>query len=147
MFEHVGARNHRAYFARAAKLLADGGLFLLHTMGNRGRSGADPWIDRYVFPNSLVPCVRDLAHAFEDFFVLEDWHVFGDDYEKTLMAWAENFERYARSPEFPFDREFYRMWRYYLLSFAGSFRARNYLQLWQLVLSKKGTRGGYRSVR
>ena len=147
MFEHVGARNVRGYFARARELLADDGLLLLHTMGNRAVTGVDPWIDRYIFPNSSVPCARDLAEGFEGLFVLEDWHVFADDYDRTLMAWAKNFEEYARSPDFPFDRSFYRMWRYYLYSFAGSFRARNALQLWQLVLSKKGTRGGYRSVR
>jgi cyclopropane-fatty-acyl-phospholipid synthase len=147
MFEHVGAKNHRAFFSRMSELLADDGLLLLHTMGNRGRTGVDPWIDKYIFPNSSVPCARDLTRGFEDLFVLEDWHVFGDDYEKTLLAWARNFEDYARSPEFPFDPRFTRMWRYYLYSFAGSFRARNYLQLWQVVLSKKGTTGGYRSVR
>lgn len=147
MFEHVGAKNHRAFFARAASLLADDGLFLLHTMGNRARTGVDPWIDRYIFPNSAVPCVRDISRCIDEFFVLEDWHTFGDDYEQTLMAWARNFDAYAKTPEFPFDRRFHRMWRYYLYSFAGSFRARNYLQLWQIVLSKKGTRGGYRPVR
>jgi cyclopropane-fatty-acyl-phospholipid synthase len=147
MFEHVGARHHRAFFARMASLLADDGLFLLHTIGNREKTGVDPWIDKYIFPNSAAPCVSDIAQAIDEFFVLEDWHSLGQDYERTLMAWAENFEAYARSAEFTFDRRFYRMWRYYLYSFAGSFRARNYLQLWQIVLSKKGTRAGYRSVR
>jgi len=147
MFEHVGPRNYRTFFARAASLLADDGLFLLHTIGNQANTGVDPWIDRYIFPNSVAPCVGDIARSIDDFFVLEDWHCFGDDYERTLMEWARNFEGYARSPEFPFDRRFYRMWRYYLYSFVGSFRARNHLQLWQVVMSKRGTRGGYRSVR
>lgn len=147
MFEHVGAKNVRAFFERASRLLSDDGLLLLHTMGNRGRTGVDPWIDRYIFPNSSVPCARDVTEGFEGLFVLEDWHVFGDDYDRTLMAWARNFDEYTRSPGSRLDRRFARMWRYYLLSFAGSFRARNYLQLWQIVLSKKGTRGGYRSVR
>jgi cyclopropane-fatty-acyl-phospholipid synthase len=147
MFEHVGKRNHRAFFARVAKLLADDGILLLHTIGNKGRGGANPWILRYIFPNSLAPCVRDIAEGLDEFFVLEDWHSFGHDYDKTLMEWARSFERYAASPEFPFDRRFYRMWRFYLYSFAGSFRAKNYLQLWQIVASKKGVRGGYRSIR
>src|SRR5262249_31608331 len=138
MLEHVGSTNYRGFFRRVASLLADDGLFLLHTMGNKAKSGADPWIHRYVFPNSVVPCVSDLAQAIDEFFVLEDWHCFGDDYARTLMAWAQNFEEYAKLPEFPFDRRFYRMWRYYLYSFAGAFRARNYLQLWQIVLSKRG---------
>jgi len=147
MFEHVGRRNYPAFFARVADLLADDGLFLLHTIGNRAQSGVDPWFDRYILPNSVVPCVGDLSAGIDAHFVLEDWHSFGHDYDRTLMAWAENFERYAQTPEFPFDRRFQRMWRYYLYSFAGAFRSRNHLQLWQLVLSKKGKRGGYRSLR
>jgi cyclopropane-fatty-acyl-phospholipid synthase len=147
MFEHVGRRNHRAFFARVASLLAEDGLFLLHTIGNRGHTGVDPWVDRYIFPNSGVPCVSDLAEIIDEHFVLEDWHNFGHDYDRTLMEWAKNFEDYARSRDFPFDPCFYRMWRYYLYSFAGAFRARNNFQLWQIVLSRKGKRGGYRSIR
>ena len=147
MFEHVGVRNYRAYFERVASLLADDGLFLLHTIGNARSSGVDPWIDKYIFPNSLTPCIGDFAAHIDDLFVMEDWHCFRHDYDRTLMAWAHNFENYARSAEFPFDRQFYRMWRYYLYSFAGGFRAGSSLQLWQIVLSKNGTRGGYRCVR
>ena len=44
------------------------------------------------------------------------------------------------------DERFYRMWKYYLLSCAGVFRARKN-QLWQIVLSKKGVQGGYKSIR
>jgi cyclopropane-fatty-acyl-phospholipid synthase len=61
MFEHVGVRNHRPFFKRVAELLADDGLFVLQTIGNRAKSGADPWIDKYIFPNSVVPCVGDVA--------------------------------------------------------------------------------------
>jgi cyclopropane-fatty-acyl-phospholipid synthase len=147
MFEHVGARNYRSFFSRVSKLLADDGLFLLQTIGNRGHTGADPWVDRYIFPNSVVPCASDLAQVLDELFVLEDWHCFGHDYDRTLMEWAKNFEAYAKSPEFPFDQRFYRMWRYYLYSFAGAFRARNNFQIWQVVASKKGKLGGYRSVR
>jgi cyclopropane-fatty-acyl-phospholipid synthase len=34
------------------------------------------------------------------------------------------------------------MWRYYLLSCAGAFRARD-IQLWQWVFSRHGVVGGY----
>lgn len=75
-------------------------------------------------------------------FIVEDIHNFGADYDKTLMAWCTNFE--AAWPCFAdqLGERFYRMWRYYLLSCAGAFRARE-LQLWQLVLSHRGVRGGY----
>jgi len=147
MFEHVGVRNYRRFFARVKELMADDGLFLLHTIANRGHTGIDPWVDRYIFPNSVVPCVKDLAPHIDEFFVLEDWHNFGHDYDRTLMEWARRFEAFAASPDFKLDRRFYRMWRYYLYSFAGAFRARNNFQLWQIVLSKKGTKGGYLSKR
>ena len=39
---------------------------------------------------------------------------------------------------------FKRMWTYYLLSCAGSFRARKN-QVWQIVLSPMGVVGGYRA--
>jgi cyclopropane-fatty-acyl-phospholipid synthase len=147
MFEHVGTRNYREFFARVSSLLADDGLFILHTIGCARGSGVDAWIDRYIFPNSVVPSIRDLARHLDELFVMEDWHCLRHDYDRTLMAWAHNFETYARSPEFPFDRRFVRMWRYYLYSFAGGFRAGNNMQLWQIVLSKNGTKGGYRSIR
>jgi len=79
-------------------------------------------------------------------FVLEDWHNLGPNYDKTLMVWHENFNKNWEKFREQYGDRFYRMWRYYLLSVAGSFRARR-LQLWQVVLSKDGLPGGYESVR
>ncbi len=127
--------------------LKDGGLFLLHTIGSNvsGRHN-DPWIEKYIFPNSILPSVALISKSAEKLFVMEDWHNFGTDYDETLMAWFANFDR--RWPEISakYGETFYRMWKFYLLSCAGSFRARQN-QLWQVVLSKEGARGGYRSVR
>jgi cyclopropane-fatty-acyl-phospholipid synthase len=147
MFEHLGRANQRVFFERAAELLTDDGLLLVQTIGNHARSGADPWIDRHIFPDSVVPCPKDITSAIGDRFVLEDWHSFGHDYAKTLMEWARNFDGCATDAALGLDPRFQRTWRYYLHTFAGAFRAGNSLQLWQLVLSKRGTRGGYRSVR
>ncbi|OHC47857.1 MAG: hypothetical protein A3J25_08945 [Pseudomonadales bacterium RIFCSPLOWO2_02_FULL_63_210] len=77
---------------------------------------------------------------------MEDWHNFGADYDLTLMAWYANFERHWPQLAPHYDQRFYRMWRYYLLTCAGAFRARN-IQLWQIVLSKGGVADGYRSLR
>ena len=104
------------------------------------------WIDKYIFPNSRLPSVKQIGEAIENLFVLEDWHSFGQDYDKTLMAWHKNFNRNWDNLKGIYDKKFKRMWNYYLLSCAGSFRARKN-QLWQLVLSKKGVKGGYKSVR
>jgi len=144
MFEHVGYKNHRVYMEIANRVLKPGGLFLLHTIGsNVTTTTNDPWFDRYIFPNGLLPSIRHIGTAIEGLFVMEDWHNFGADYEKTLVAWCENFER--RWTGATTDR-FFRMWRYYLLSAAGVGRSRT-KQLWQIVLSKGGVPGGYLSVR
>lgn len=147
MFEHVGHKNYRTYFEVVRRCLDEGGLFLLHTIGtNRTRSGVDPWIARYIFPNGELPSASQISRAAEDYLVLEDWHNFGPDYDRTLMCWHENFE--AAWPELRgnYDERFRRAWRYYLLSSAGSFRAR-VNQLWQTVWSTGRTREPYRPAR
>ncbi|AVO30422.1 TPA: cyclopropane fatty acyl phospholipid synthase [Stenotrophomonas maltophilia] len=143
MFEHVGRKNHRSYMEVAHRCLADDGLFLLHTIGkNRRKSTTDPWIDRYIFPNGELPSIGQIGDACDELFVVEDLHNFGADYDNTLMAWHANFEQAWPHFEDELGQRFHRMWRYYLLSCAGAFRARD-LQLWQWVLSKDGVRGGY----
>jgi cyclopropane-fatty-acyl-phospholipid synthase len=54
------------------------------------------------------------------------------------MAWYANFERAWPELKAKYDEHFYRMWRYYLLSSAGGFRART-TQLWQVVMTRPGT--------
>lgn len=143
MIEHVGYKNYDDYMRTLAHVLKDEGLFLLQTIGsNRTDSFASTWIDTYIFPNGKVPAIPPLAAAFEKYFIMEDWHNFGVDYDKTLMAWYENFNANWDKLKSNYDERFRRMWNYYLLSCAGSFRARRN-QLWQVVLSKNGLPGGF----
>jgi cyclopropane-fatty-acyl-phospholipid synthase len=147
MCEHVGYKNYQKLMQVVAAQIKQEGLFLLHTIGkNDSFHFVDPWIEKYIFPNSILPSVKRLSAAFESYFVLEDLHNFGADYDKTLMAWHDNFELHWPSMKDQYDERFRRMWRYYLLSCAGAFRARS-LQLWQFVLSPKGQEDGYKSVR
>ena len=147
MFEHVGPHNYRAFMQKVSSLLKDDGLFLLHTIGAHYTVyAADRWITKYIFPNGTLPSVAQIGEAIDRVFILEDWHNFGPDYDKTLMAWFENFDRAWPQLEAKYGKRFYRMWKYYLLSCAGMFRSR-YTQLWQIVLSKKGIEGGCTSVR
>ena len=147
MFEHVGPKNYRRFFTIAERLLKDHGLFLLHTIGNyKTTLKLDPWIDKYIFPNGRLPSAVAIAKALERRFLIEDWHNFGADYDRTLMAWWERFENGWSALEGKYGARFYRLWRYYLMSCAGFFRARQG-QLWQLVLSKRAYPGVYRSVR
>jgi len=145
MFEHVGPRNHRAFMEVVRRCLAPDGLFLLHTIGgNRSVRRTEAWMDRYIFPGSVLPSARDIAGAAEGLFVLEDWHGFGPDYDRTLMQWYRNFLDGWNELKSRYDERFRRMWTYYLLSCAGSFRARRN-QVWQVVLSSAGVVGGYRA--
>ncbi len=143
MFEHVGVKNYRSFMKIVDSCLKPDGIFLLHTIGgNRSVTSCDPWITRYIFPNGMLPSARQITTAAEGRFVLEDWHSFGADYDTTLMAWYDNFTGGWDRLASRYDARFYRMWTYYLLSCAGSFRARDD-QLWQIVFSKKGIPGGY----
>ncbi|GLQ58153.1 cyclopropane fatty acyl phospholipid synthase [Devosia nitrariae] len=147
MFEHVGYKNYRAFFAKARSLLTRDGLMLLHTIGgHHSTTHGDPWSEKYIFPNGMLPSIAQIGRSIEDIFVMEDWHNFGADYDKTLLAWWANFDAAWPRLEARYGPRFYRMWRYYLLSFAGLFRARN-ISLWQVVLSPNGVPGGYQSVR
>ena len=147
MFEHVGVRNYSTYMKIVHDCLASDGLFLLHTIGgNSSVNSTDPWISKYIFPHSMLPSAKQITSAAEGLFVLEDWHSFGQYYDKTLMAWYSNFKKNWDKIKNAYDKRFYRMWTYYLLSCAGSFRSRRN-QLWQIVFSKKGVKGGYHIIR
>lgn len=144
MFEHVGHKNYRRFFEVVRRSLIDDGLFLLHTIGkNTRRSPTDPWIDRYIFPNCELPSLGAITDACERDFLIEDVHNFGADYDRTLLAWHGRFEDAWPSFASRYGERFYRMWRFYLLACAGSFRAR-INQLWQIVLSPHGRLCGYR---
>jgi cyclopropane-fatty-acyl-phospholipid synthase len=147
MFEHVGLKNHKTFMKVAKRCLKDNGLFLLHTIGSlKTDHSTDPWINKYIFPNGLIPSLKSIATSTERLFVIEDVHNFGTDYDKTLMAWYKNFNDNWPKLRNRYSGRFYRMWNYYLLSCAGAFRARS-IQLWQIVLSPHGVAEGYKSVR
>ncbi|QCR36284.1 cyclopropane fatty acyl phospholipid synthase [Nissabacter sp. SGAir0207] len=147
MFEHVGPKNYQTYFDVVARNLRPDGLFLLHTIGsNKTDMHVDPWIDKYIFPNGCLPSVKHIAQASEGQFVMEDWHNFGADYDRTLMAWHERFIKAWPQLAENYSDRFYRMFTYYLNACAGAFRARD-IQLWQVLFSPHGVEGGLRVPR
>ena len=136
MFEHVGHKNYRTYMQTVNRCLRSGGRFLLHTIGkNNSLPGVDPWIAKYIFPNGEIPSLKRIAEAAEPSLIIEDVHNFGPDYDKTLMAWCQNFNKAWPELKHQYSDRFYRMWDYYLKVCAGAFRARD-LQLWQIVMTK-----------
>jgi len=144
MFEHVGPRNYLTFFRKLHDWLKPAGLALLHSIGGLRSTGrTDAWINTFIFPGSVLPSSAQIAAASEGLFVMEDWHNFGADYDRTLCAWHENVARAWSGSLRHYPEEFRRQWRYYLLTCAGIFRARD-AQLWQIVLSPHGVAGGYR---
>ena len=138
IMEHVGYKNYRTYMQRTNETLKDDGIAFIHTIGgNYSSTTANRWTTKYIFPNSMIPSIAQISKAMEGLFVMEDWHNFGEDYDKTLMAWHDKFEKAWPDLKTHYDDRFYRMWRFYLLTSAGSFRSRS-LQLWQIVMTKPG---------
>jgi cyclopropane-fatty-acyl-phospholipid synthase len=143
MIEHVNYKNYRAFFKLVHNSLKDDGLLLLQTIGlNKTMLEPDPWFEKYIFPNSMLPSVKLIGESMEGLFVMEDWQNFGTEYDKTLMAWHQNFLNNWEKLRNSYGDRFFRMWKYYLLMCAGLFRGR-FVQLWQVVLSKKGILEGY----
>jgi cyclopropane-fatty-acyl-phospholipid synthase len=147
MFEHVGVKNYATYMQVVRRCLKPDGLSVLQTIGTNDREGGgDPWTLRYIFPNSMLPSMQHITAACYQTLVMEDWHNFGADYDRTLMQWHRNFVAAWDDLKHDYDERFYRMWRYYLLTSAASFRTRHN-QLWQIVFSRDGVPGGYRAPR
>ena len=94
----------------------------------------------------MLPSLKQLGASFENIFMVEDLHNFGADYDKTLLAWHQNFVAHWDQFRSRYGERFYRMWCYYLLSCAGGFRSRS-MQLWEFVLSPNGVPRGYKTVR
>ena len=137
MFEHVGPSNYDDFFACAKRAMKQDGIFLLHTIGGEEShpdDGGDPWIHKYIFPNGVIPSLPQITTAMMGDFVLEDLQNIGPNYDTTLMAWHQNFEKHWDELSEKYGEKFYRMWRYYLLSCAGGFRSRD-LNVWQLSLT------------
>ncbi len=140
MFEAVGYKNFRTFMKVVAKALKKDGHILLHTMGaNRSWYASEPWYDKYIFPNGLLPSLSQISKATEHILVVEDLQNIGPDYDKTLLAWNDNFQNSWSELEKNYSPRFKRMWEFYLLQVAGVFRARNQ-QLWQIILTHPGTK-------
>jgi cyclopropane-fatty-acyl-phospholipid synthase len=149
MLEHVGLKNFTAFFETCNQRLATNGMMLHHAIANNHQytPKGSRWIRKYIFPGTELPTLVDYAKAVESKFVIEDVHNIGPDYDKTLMAWHKNFvKHYPKLNHDIYDERFYRMWNYYLLSIAATFRTRK-IQLYQIVMRRIETSDTYKSVR
>jgi len=159
ILEHVGYKNYRTYFEIAHRCLSDDpyALSLVHCIGRSGKVSnlGDPWLEKYIFKEGMLPSRERIKRAINGLFVIEDWHVFEPfHYAHTLSAWWERFEKGWQKNkneirvkyENLMDGKFYRMWKYYLLCCKGVFLSGD-AELWQIVLSKGGYPKIYMPVR
>jgi cyclopropane-fatty-acyl-phospholipid synthase len=134
MLEHVGPKNYRTYFRCARHCISNDGMFLLQTiLANEPSPVLDPWLNKYIFPNAVLPTLGEVATATQGLFTIQDFYSFGADYDKTLMAWHQNFQSRRPMIARKYGDRFCRMWDYYLSGCAGGFRARM-INVGQLVL-------------
>ena len=123
MFEHVGIKYFREYLKKTYDLLKDTGVFLLHTIGQRGvPTATSPWIRKYIFPGGYIPSLSDIIHETEKLNInITDIEILRLHYAHTLTHWYQNVQKNKDQIIKMFDDRFYRMWEFYLLASKYSF--------------------------
>jgi cyclopropane-fatty-acyl-phospholipid synthase len=135
MFEHVGHTNYRRYMEIVRRCLKPDGLFFLNTIGvNHSRERINSWTEKYIFPGGVLPSLAQIGAAIDGLFVIEELNDRADFYDRTLVAWFENFQANWASLRDRYGERFFRMWKYYLLSSAGAFRCKA-VRDWRILLS------------
>ena len=141
MFEHVGRKQYNEFFGRWQRLLADGGLSVLQTIGRMKPGSFDPWIDKYIFPGGNLPTLQEiLGPAAEHDLVVIDLENLKQHYAKTLEQWLTSYAAAADQISALKGERFTRMWSLYLHGSEAAFRFGD-LQLWQLVFVKDHKHG------
>ncbi|HZD92554.1 MAG TPA: cyclopropane-fatty-acyl-phospholipid synthase family protein [Pseudolabrys sp.] len=138
MFEHVGVGHYDEFFRQCARLLADDGVMLLHSIGrSEGPSVTNPWIAKYIFPGGYIPALSEVLPLIEKHGLLvTDIEILRLHYAETLKAWRERFMAHRETVERIYDQRFVRMWEFYLAASEMSFREQNMMNF-QIQLTKK----------
>jgi cyclopropane-fatty-acyl-phospholipid synthase len=138
MFEHVGVDHYTTFFRKAAELLADDGVMVLHSIcRSEGPSVTNPWIAKYIFPGGYIPALSEVVPRIEKAGLLvTDIEILRLHYAETLKAWRERFLAHQEEVERIYDKRFVRMWEFYLAASEMSFREQNMMNF-QIQLTKK----------
>jgi cyclopropane-fatty-acyl-phospholipid synthase len=138
MFEHVGVGFYDTYFRKCEQILADDGVFLLHTIGRSGApSVTNPWIAKYIFPGGYIPALSEVLPAIERArLIVTDVEILQFHYAETLKAWRERFLAHREEVERLYDERFVRMWEFYLASSEMAFRESD-MVVFQIQMAKR----------
>lgn len=116
MIEHLHPREYGRFVDVAGSLLHDKGMGLVHYIGcTERRNTHDPFIQKYVLPDSSQPRLSEVVAALEerDMAVLDVENLV-THYGHTLRAWSDAFVRNSDRLDDGYDDRFKRMWLYYL---------------------------------
>ncbi len=143
MLEAVGAKFLDVYFKKCSELLRKDGILAIQVITcpdprfESLRTGVD-WIQKHIFPGSLLPSVGVLNRAVNNVtdLSLVDLKDIGLHYAKTLTAWKEEFNRnISEIKKLGFDDLFIRKWNYYLCYCEAAFLMRN-INVMQMVYTR-----------
>ena len=143
MLEAVGANFLDVYFRKCNALLKKNGILAFQVITcpdsrfESLRRGVD-WIQKHIFPGSLLPSVAALNKAVNNTsnLTLVDLKDIGLDYAATLIQWREQFNKnIAAVKKLGFDDRFIRKWNYYFCYCEAAFAMRN-INVMQMVYSR-----------
>jgi len=139
-FEHFGKKFYKTFFKKIKNVMTDDGVFLLHTIGSVDAPGpVQPFIQKYIFPGGIIPSLSDMVNPIEKTgLVLSDCETLIHHYDKTLKAWLDRFMQNKEKAKYMYNKEFVRMWEFYLSSCSAAFKFRD-LVVYQLQLVKNFT--------
>jgi cyclopropane-fatty-acyl-phospholipid synthase len=123
MFEHVGRAQFETFFQAAARMLADDGVMLLHTIGRMGQPGmTDAFTRKYIFPGGYIPALSETLAASEKFrLIATDIETLRLHYARTIRCWYANCVEHRETITAMYDEKFFRMWTFYLAGAATVF--------------------------
>ena len=143
MLEAVGHNYLETYFAKCAEVLKPNGIFAFQVITSPDgrydslRKGVD-WIQKHIFPGSLLPSVAQLNKAINNTseLTLVDLKDLGLDYAHTLKLWYVEFNHKLNDVRaLGFDEQFIRKWNYYLNYCEAAFEMRN-INVMQMVYTR-----------
>jgi cyclopropane-fatty-acyl-phospholipid synthase len=133
MLEAVGDKFLDTYFRQCNALLRRDGILAIQVITSPDsrydylKKGVD-WIQKYIFPGSLLPSVAAINGAVNrtSDLTMVDLKDLGLHYATTLKLWFEQFNaNLAKAKKLGFDDAFVRKWNYYLCYCEAAFAMRN----------------------
>ena len=138
MFEHVGVPNYQTFFDTLARLLAEDGVAVVHSIGRMdGPGSTNSWIQKHIFPGGYAPALSEVIPAIERAGLwITDIEVLRLHYAETLVQWQQKFAEQRAAVAGLYDEAFCRMWEFYLAASEMAFR-HDGLMVFQIQLAKR----------